>query len=206
VGRHVPTACSRSTPLASILFRDIFCNPFLICRSRFPNNIGSCLPFSLRPYHLLSLLTHHQQHQPELFLSALRDISCPPGSNIGALLGVALSSSCASLPLHHQQHQLELLLSALRDIRRSPGSNIGALLGVALSSSCASLPKYLEHRLDSYSSLGWNPLIENMFSTYSPLELNQHRMLFPIRLHYFSLERRSQPAYKNTYGYVAQGT
>jgi len=154
----------------------------------------------------VSLLTHHQQHQPELFLSALRDISCPPGSNIGALLGVALSSSCASLPLHHQQHQLELLLSALRDIRRSPGSNIGALLGVALSSSCASLPKYLEHRLDSYSSLGWNPLIENMFSTYSPLELNQHRMLFPIRLHYFSLERRSQPAYKNTYGYVAQGT
>jgi len=37
--------------------------------------------------------------------------------------------------------------------------------------------KYLEHRLDSYSSLSWNPLIENMFSTYSPLELNQHRML-----------------------------
>jgi len=89
----------------------------------------------------------------------------------------APSSSSVSLLTHHQQHQPELLLSALRDIRRPPGSNIGALFGVALSSSCASLPKYLEHRLDSYSSLGWNPLIENMFSTYSPLELNQHRML-----------------------------
>jgi len=73
----------------------------------------------------------------------LRDIRRPPGSNIGVLLVVALSSSCASLPLHHQQLQLELLLSALRDIRRPPGSNIGVLLGVALSSSCASLPKYL---------------------------------------------------------------
>jgi len=61
----------------------------------------------------VSLLTHHQQHQLELLLSALRGIRCPPGSNIGALLGVALSSSYASLPLHHQQHQPEPLLSAL---------------------------------------------------------------------------------------------
>jgi len=85
-----------------------------------------------------SLLTHRRQHQPELFLSTLCHFRCPPGSNIGALLGVALSSSCASLPLHYQQHQLELLLSAVRDFRRPPGSNIGALLGVAVSSSCAS--------------------------------------------------------------------
>jgi len=80
----------------------------------------------------VSLLTHHQQHQPELLLSTVCDIRRPPGFNIGALLGVALSSSCASLPLHHQQHLLELLLSALRDIRRPPGSTIGVLLGVAL--------------------------------------------------------------------------
>jgi len=56
---------------------------------------------------------------------------------------------------------LGLLLCALRDIRRPPGSNI--------SSSSASLPKYIEHRLDSYSSLGWNPLIENMFSGVKPI-------------------------------------
>jgi len=62
----------------------------------------------------VSLLTLHQQLQPELLFSASLDIRCPPGFNIGALLGVALSSFCASLPLHHQQHQLELLLSALR--------------------------------------------------------------------------------------------
>jgi len=60
------------------------------------------------PSSSVSLLTHHQQHQPELLLSALCDIRCPLGSNMGALLGVALSSSCASLPLHHQEHQLEL--------------------------------------------------------------------------------------------------
>jgi len=84
----------------------------------------------------------------------------------------APSSSSVFLLTRHQQHQPELLLSDLRDIRCPPGSNVSALLGVALSSSCASLPKYLEHRLESYSSLGWNPLIENMFSTYSPLELS----------------------------------
>jgi len=83
----------------------------------------------------------------------------------------APSSSSVSLLTLHQQHQPELLLSALRDIRCPPGSNIGVLLGVALSSSCASLPNHLEHRLDSYSSLGWNPLIENIFSTYSPLPM-----------------------------------
>jgi len=69
----------------------------------------------------------------------MRSIRRPPGSNIGALLGVALSSSCASLPLHHQQHQLEVLLSALLDIRRPPGSNIGALLGLALTSFSVAL-------------------------------------------------------------------
>jgi len=74
-----------------------------------------------------------------------------PGSNIGALHGVALTSSSVALLTFHQQHQPELLLSALRDIRRPPGPNIGALLGVALSLSSFSLPKYLEH-LDSYLS------------------------------------------------------
>jgi len=125
----------------------------------------------------VSLLTHHQQHQPELLLFALRDIRCSPGSKIGALLAIALSSFSVALLTLHQQHQPELLLSALRDTRCPLGSNIGALLGVELSSSCASLLKYLEHRLDSYPSLAWSPIIENMFSTYSLLELNQHRML-----------------------------
>jgi len=129
-----------------------------------------------------SLLTHHRQHQPELLLSTLCDIRRPPGSDFGALLGVALTSFSVALLMLHQQHQPELLLFALRDIRcppgsnigallgvalssscaslplhvrdfrRPPGSNIGALLGVALSSSCASLPKYLDSRLDSHSS------------------------------------------------------
>jgi len=62
----------------------------------------------------VSLLKLHQQHQPELLLSALRDIRCPPGSNIGALLGVGLSSSSVALLTLHQHYQPELLLSALR--------------------------------------------------------------------------------------------
>jgi len=88
----------------------------------------------------------------ELLLSTLCDIRRPPGSDFGALLGVALTSFSVALLMPYQQHQLELLLSAVRDFRRPPGSNIGALLGVALSSSCASLPKYLDSRMDSYSS------------------------------------------------------
>jgi len=95
---------------------------------------------------------HHQQHQPEPLLSALCHIRRPPGSNIGALHGVALTASSIALLTHHQQHQPEPLLSALCHIRRPPGSNIGALLGVALSLFSFSLPKYLEHLLDSYSS------------------------------------------------------
>jgi len=83
-----------------------------------------------------SLLTHHRQHQPELLLSTLCDIRRPPGSEFGALLGVALTSFSVALLMLHQQHQPELLLFALRDIRCPPGSNIGAILGVALSSSC----------------------------------------------------------------------
>jgi len=114
-------------------------------------NNGALLGAALTSFSV-ALLMLHEQHQPELLLFALRGVRSPPGSNIGSVLRVALSSSCASLPLHHQQHQLELLLSAVRDFRRPPGSNIGALLGVALSSSCVSLRKYLESRLDSYSS------------------------------------------------------
>jgi len=124
-----------------------------LCDIRRPpgSNIGALLGVVLSS-SCASLPLHHEEHLLELLLSALRDIRRPPGSNIGALHVVTLSSSCAFLPLHHQQHHPELLLSALRDICRPPGPNIGALLGVALSSSSVSLPKFLEHRLDSYSS------------------------------------------------------
>jgi len=56
------------------------------------------VPHSPSPGSNIALLTFHQQHQPELLLSALRDIRRPPGPNIGALLGVALSLSSFSLP------------------------------------------------------------------------------------------------------------
>jgi len=109
----------------------------------------------------VSLLTQHQQHQPELLLSTLCDIRRSPGSNIGALLifrsspGASSTTTAGAGPPGSKIGALlgvALLLSALCDIRRSPGSNIGARLRVALSSSSVSLPKYLEHRLDSYSS------------------------------------------------------
>jgi len=38
----------------------------------------------------IALLMLHQQHQPELLLFALRDIRCPPGSNIGTFGWMAL--------------------------------------------------------------------------------------------------------------------
>jgi len=53
-----------------------------------------------------SLLTHHQQHQPELLLFASCNIRRPNGSIIGALLGVALSSSSVSLP-KYLEHLLD---------------------------------------------------------------------------------------------------
>jgi len=49
---------------------------------------------------------HHQQHQPEPLLSALCHIRRPPGSNIGALLGVALSLFSFSLP-KYLEHLLD---------------------------------------------------------------------------------------------------
>jgi len=98
--------------------------------------------------HLLHAFPHLSESLSQQLRQLLAFLTAPPSSSV-------------SLLTHHQQHQPELLLSALRDIRRPPGSNI--------SSSSASLPKYIEHRLDSYSSLGWNPLIENMFSGVKPI-------------------------------------
>jgi len=64
-----------------------------------------------------SLLTHHRQHQPELLLSTLCDIRRPPGSDFGALLGVALTSFSVALLMLHQQHQPVLISARSSELR-----------------------------------------------------------------------------------------
>jgi len=140
---------------------------------------------------LLPNQKHHQLDFSFFVLSNVHQTLSGEALSPDSIMIPALSALFGDVHLSHSKqhrHQLDLSLSISRDFCQTLSGELlssyfikipalSAFLGVALSSSYAFLPKYLEHWLDSYSSLAWNPLIENMFSTYSPLVLNQHRML-----------------------------
>jgi len=92
------------------------------------------------------------------------------------------------------------LISARSSELRSDTNELSASLGIALSY----MSRRIHSSLRSSPSLSIDAISSALFGW--PSQNRQIIYIFPIRLHYYSLERRSQPAYKNTYEYVAQGT